>query len=155
MNNYMLRKIAKAKENGVDLVLTQNLYENKQDSIWYDGLIGYFIYKNRYKVNILVSGDVKVNMNDQTYKYPNLDDLYENNIKSDYDLFKKLNDGSFSWINNNWFEFNIYDSQKDEYITDSLETNNVLDNLDQALEVNLYIKEIKAYEKNNEEEMEL
>lgn len=155
MNNYMQRKIAKAKEEGIDLFLGQNLYENKQDSIWYDGLIASFTYNNRYEVKVVATGDTKVNIDGCTYKFPNWDDLYENGIKTDHDLFKKLNNGTFGWLENNWFEFNIYDSQKDEYITDSLGTDNVLDNLNQALETNLYIKEIKAYEKNNEEEMEL
>lgn len=154
MNNYMQRKIAKAKEEGIDLFLGQNLYENKQDSIWYDGLIASFTYNNRYEVKVVATGDTKVNIDGCTYKFPNWDDLYENGIKTDHDLFKKLNNGTFGWLENNWFEFNIYDSQKDEYITDSLGTDNVLDNLNQALETNLYIKEIKAYEKNNEEEME-
>ena len=150
----MQRKIAKAKEEGIDLFLGQNLYENKQDSIWYDGLIASFTYNNRYEVKVVATGDTKVNIDGCTYKFPNWDDLYENGIKTDHDLFKKLNNGTFGWLENNWFEFNIYDSQKDEYITDSLGTDNVLDNLNQALETNLYIKEIKAYEKNNEEEME-
>lgn len=155
MNNYMLRKISKAKENNIDLILTQNLYENKQDSIWYDGLIGYFIYKDKYQVNIIVSGDIRVEINNETYKYPSWDDLYENNIKSDYDLFKKLHDGSFSWLDNNWFEFNILDLGKNEYITDCLESNNVLDGLDDALDVSHYLNFIKEYEKENNNQLEM
>lgn len=155
MNNYMQRKISKAKENNIELVLTQNLYENKQDSIWYDGLIGYFIYKNRYQINIIASGDIKVEINNMAYKYPSWDDLYENGIKSDHDLFKKLQEGTFSWIDNNWFEFNIFDKEKEEYITDVLETDNVLDSLNDALDTNEYINFIRAYEKENQIEMEI
>ena len=154
MNNYMQRKIAKAKEEGIDLFLGQNLYENKQDSIWYDGLIASFTYNDRYEVKVVATGDTKVNIDGCTYKFPNWDDLYENGIKSDHDLFKKLNNGTFGWLENNWFEYSIYDKEKDDYLTDFLETDNVLDGLEDALDIKAYITFINKVEKQNNKERE-
>ena len=150
----MQRKIAEAKEEGIDLFLGQNLYENKQDSIWYDGLIASFTYNNRYEVKVVAAGDTKVNIDGYTYKFPNRDDLYESGIKSDHDLFKKLNNGTFGWLENNWFEYSIYDKEKDDYLTDFLETDNVLDDLEDALDIKGYISFINEYEKENNKEME-
>jgi len=81
---------------------------NCQDSFFYDGDIAYMRYGNRH-ILIIACGDIRINQKvDDGYEQVDLD-----NFKCDKDL-KKVNDKTYTWENNNWFEI-LYKKSGEDY----------------------------------------
>ena len=58
-------------------------------------------YKER-TYDVLCCGEMRVEYNGNTIRY--LQDLYENKIMNDKDLYKLEEGNNVTWINNSWFE---------------------------------------------------
>ena len=89
--------------------------KHKQDSAWYTNGYGTSLvvrvqYKER-NYDVLCCGEMKVEYNGNTIRY--LQDLYENKITNDKDLYKLEEGSDVTWINNSWFEIVAEDQDWD------------------------------------------
>lgn len=118
---------------------------NRQDAVWYDGKICTFTIDNRFKVGVIANGDIDVASNKgsmSAHSGEELESLF--NITNDDQLQKALEKNKIEWVNNNWFEFSIYDTKTKEFITDSAD-DLILDNLNQALDTRFAVEYVDNY----------
>lgn len=99
------------------------------DSVWYGGRIA-TIETERYKIYIEACGDVSGTINGEHYKDKNNTGYFgqclkENKIKNDKELKKAESEGIVTFWDNNWFEFQIWDTIKKDWIDNFID--NVID----------------------------
>ena len=137
--------INKAKAQGIEIELLQNLDEDRLDCLWYGGDL-VRATRGNYVLIIGAYGDVRVYLRDKedgheiTYvkDKSNWGRFYEENasyIKNDEELWKLIDDGHIELIDNNWLEWRIYDKTNDKYIGPDCFDNIYECNLLEALEV--------------------
>lgn len=119
--------IAKAKEQGIDIEMVQDLIdENHLDSLWYGGTIA-VITKDKYRIALMAIGDVRATLYDAEDGHEivyvkdkgNYGRFYEEMsyyIKDDKHLYELEQNGQLVLDNNNWFEWSVYDMEEQEYI---------------------------------------
>jgi hypothetical protein len=118
--------IAKAKEQGIEIEMVQDLIdENHLDSLWYGGTIAR-ITKGRYCIALMAMGDVRATLYDENKNEiayvkdkGNYGRFYEemaDYIKNDKHMYELEHNGQLVFDNNNWFEWSVYDTEEEEYI---------------------------------------
>lgn len=154
--------IAKAKEQGIEIEMVQDLIdENHLDSLWYGGTIAR-ITKGKYRIALMAIGDVRATLYDKEDGHEiayvkdkgNYGRFYEEMlyyIKDDKHLYELEQNGLLVLDNNNWFEWSVYDTEKEEYIGPDL-----LDNIYESDVINFFkvseINEILDYSIKYEED---
>lgn len=134
------------------------LVEDREDSIWYDSWLLHFELDERYDITFFATGEIQgwltVNGEERRISNSNVySELLDYGITKDEDIkydcsYQDEPSNAKCEIDlslNNWFEFEIYDKEKDENITDAFGTDTVSDFSDMFRLVEIADDYIEAY----------
>lgn len=134
------------------------LDDEREDSIWYEGWLLSFTLDDKYEVAFLASGEIQgwLIVGDEERRIRNnnvLEELRDYNITKDSDIcydysYQDEPTNAKCGIDlslNNWFEFEIYDKEKDDRITDAFGTDVVCDFDDMFNLINIADDYIESY----------
>ena len=110
--------------------ISQVCYDNRilkrgrEDSIWYDSSVLSFLVDGRYQYYCTAHGDVRLTWTptedevvSKGYNAKDIVDfLEEHNLTTDKKVSEAEAKGKLYFGNNNWFEDEIYDTKKEQYI---------------------------------------
>jgi hypothetical protein len=86
-------------------IITEKVSDEKTDSIFYDGCdIAEITDDNGTRFIVIASGDIRININDDTYRNNQIDDAETKYKLTDKKLKELEAKGKLTWENNNWFE---------------------------------------------------
>ena len=116
------------------------LEDDREDSIWYDGWLLYFVLDNKYQVTFMATGEIQgwLTVGDEERRIGNgnvYQELMDYGITKDSDIcydysYQDAPTNAKCCIDlslNNWFEFEIIDNETDENITEAFGTDVVSD----------------------------
>ena len=127
----------KAKEAHAELQLFTDISPQRKDSDWYEGMIAELEFEDCL-VDIYASGEWRINLDGKDIYDPW--DLEQAGIFTDEQLSQADKEGRVEWIQNNWFNFTI--SSGNVTLSDwDMGYDDVSYNLDEALDIEFYIKE--------------
>lgn len=131
---------------GLDvLYVEKDMSKEREDSFFYNGDILELVYENRYVIRVFATGEVAFfdeNDDYHRYKYGLCEEDYDElDIHTDEELNKKIPQEKFEA--NNWFEFEIFDKETGDYLTDGADT--IFGYLYEVLDVKYYVDFIKEF----------
>lgn len=148
--NELVRKVRdECRRLGLDvLYVEKDISKEREDSFFYNGDILELVYENRYLIRVFATGEVSFydeNDDYHRYKYGLCEEDYDElDIHTDEELNKKIPQEKFEA--NNWFEFEIFDKETGDYLTDGADT--IFGYLYEVLDVKYYVDFIKEYTTN-------
>jgi hypothetical protein len=78
--------------------------KGQTDSFFYDGEIATIKKPNGTILSLIASGDIRININDDSYNNNNISDAIDKYKLTDKRLRQLEKEGKLTWENNNWFE---------------------------------------------------
>lgn len=145
--NELAEKVRdKCQRLGLDvLYVEKDMSKEREDSFFYNGDILELVYKDRYTIRVFATGEVAFfDENDDYHRYKYglyKEDYDELDIHNDEELNKKIPQEKFEA--NNWFEFEIFDKETGDYLTDGADT--IFGYLYEVLDVKYYVDFIKEF----------
>lgn len=116
---------SKAKKAGITLDVTQYIDKKHQNCLWYGGEVASAI-RGDLELTIIASGDVIAELTDKNGEFlayskdkcncGRFYDEMKQYIPTDQMLRKTLQTDRLQLINNNWFEWAVFDHSKNRYI---------------------------------------
>ena len=110
-----------------DYFVSAELRDDRQDSIWYDGLLFQYKYKG-YRFSVVACGYIKIHYNEESF-----DSIYDTELKNDNDLKKAIKNDKIEWVNNNWFELFVDKIDENGNTTEEIDSF-VIDNITDCLD---------------------
>ena len=104
----------------------KDIFSGKADSVWYDDSVLSFVLDKRYVYNCRANGDLYIKSKDEYVSHKGYGAydvrtfLLNLKIRNDKELEKAVDKGKITFIDNNWFEDDLYDSKTKEYINDEI-----------------------------------
>ena len=110
-----------------DYFVSAELRDDRQDSIWYDGLLFSYKYKG-YRFSVIACGYVKIYYNEESF-----DSIYQTDITNDNRFNMAIKNGELDFGNNNWFELFVDKIDENGNTTEEID-NFVIDNITDCLD---------------------
>ena len=108
-------------------IISPALREDRQDSVWYNGLLYAYTYKG-YRFSVYAVGDITIYYKEDTYH-----SIYDTDIKNDAELHKAVENNEIEWGNNNWYEMFIDKVDEKRNVVEEID-NIVIDNLEDCVD---------------------
>lgn len=88
----------------IKIEITQAKIKGCEDSFFYEGEVATATKPNGTILSLLACGDIRININEDSYRNGNLDEAIDKYKLTDKKLKQLEAKGKLTWENNNWFE---------------------------------------------------